>query len=170
MPINSASLNQKLYNLIKVRGYNPIPKDSQGETTPVPDEADVIKFTFSADGKEYGDVWITVDSSQDLIIYYGDDVADSDNNVSPPNNWSSLLNQLKNWAQRRQLSFELKNKNHLASDMAQRSHMKQKEKIAEGYYPMGKNASYNDNVPTVKIVLQHTRQVQEGEQRFRNCC
>jgi hypothetical protein len=33
---------------------------------------------------------------------------------------------------------------------------------------MGKQASYSDAVPTVKIVLQHTRQIQEGEQRFRN--
>ncbi|MGA1049569.1 MAG: hypothetical protein ACO3UU_16315, partial [Minisyncoccia bacterium] len=33
---------------------------------------------------------------------------------------------------------------------------------------MGKTASYNDAVPTVKIILQHTRQIQEGEQRFRN--
>lgn len=272
MPINSDSLNKKMYNLLKIRGYNPIPKDSEGQTTPVPDEAEVIKFTFSADGKDYGEVWVTIDSSQNLIIYFGDDVTDSDDDVSPPNNWTSLLNHLKNWAQRRQLSFELKNKNHLASDMAQRSHMKKKEQIAEnakwrqgysasghpagykhkngdvgpiggtftnepsgydgetskvpvqkhrdkpdelanrgslkvstsgkpllpknaqknlkaaiekskgkhgpvgvlpeniaeGYHPMGKSASYNDAVPTVKIVLQHTRQVQEGEQRFRN--
>jgi len=33
---------------------------------------------------------------------------------------------------------------------------------------MGKKASYNDSVPTVKILLQHTRQIEEGEQRFRN--
>jgi hypothetical protein len=46
--------------------------------------------------------------------------------------------------------------------------MKQKESIAEGYYPLGKKASYNDAVPSVKIVLQHTRQIEEGEQRYRN--
>ena len=52
--------------------------------------------------------------------------------------------------------------------MAQRTYMKKKEQIAEGYYPMGKQASYSDAIPTVKIVLQHTRQIQEGEQRYRN--
>jgi hypothetical protein len=46
--------------------------------------------------------------------------------------------------------------------------MKKKEQLGEGYYPMGKKASYNDSVPTVKILLQHTRQIEEGEQRFRN--
>jgi hypothetical protein len=33
---------------------------------------------------------------------------------------------------------------------------------------MGKTASYSDAVPTVKIILQHSRQIQEGEQRYRN--
>jgi hypothetical protein len=33
---------------------------------------------------------------------------------------------------------------------------------------MGKKASYSDAVPSVKIVLQHTRQIEEGEQRYRN--
>ena len=42
------------------------------------------------------------------------------------------------------------------------------DKINEGYFPNGKLSSYNDNIPTVKIVLQHTRAIQEGEQRYRN--
>ena len=29
-----------------------------------------------------------------------------------------------------------------------------KEKLGEGYHPMGKKASYNDAVPNVKIVLK----------------
>ena len=46
--------------------------------------------------------------------------------------------------------------------------MKKQEKISEGYYPMGKKASYNDNIPTVKIVIEHSRTIEEGEQRYRN--
>ena len=46
--------------------------------------------------------------------------------------------------------------------------MKKQERISEGYYPMGKKASYNDSVPNVKIILQHTRQIEEGEKRYRN--
>jgi hypothetical protein len=33
---------------------------------------------------------------------------------------------------------------------------------------MGRKASYSDAVPSVKIVLQHSRQIEEGEQRYRN--
>jgi hypothetical protein len=46
--------------------------------------------------------------------------------------------------------------------------MRNKDKIAEGYYPMGKKASYSDAVPSVKIVIEHSRVIEEGEQRYRN--
>jgi hypothetical protein len=33
---------------------------------------------------------------------------------------------------------------------------------------MGKSASYSDAVPSVKIVIEHSRKIEEGEQRYRN--
>jgi hypothetical protein len=136
MAVNQESLNRKLYGLLKVKGYNPVPKDSSGQTTPVPDEAEVFKFTFKRGGQDVGDVWITIDSSQNLVIYYDDEVADDDENTGAGgadfnDSWTGLIQHLKNWAQRRQLSFELKNKNHLSSDMAQRAHMKKEERTME---------------------------------------
>lgn len=189
MPINNQSLNKELYKLLKVRGFDPIPKDSTGETSPVPDEADVFKFTFKQDGNSLGTAWATIDGNNKLTIYYGDDITKNVSENEDPNNtfdlsWTGFLKHLKMWAQRRQMGFDLENKDHLHSDMAQRDHAKKQEvaesniklmkkgitmpNISEGYYPMGKSASYNDNIPTVKIILQHTRQIQEGEQRYRN--
>jgi hypothetical protein len=52
--------------------------------------------------------------------------------------------------------------------MKKRAIMNKKEQVLEGYHAMGRKASYNDAIPQVKIVLQHTRQIEEGEQRFRN--
>ena len=40
--------------------------------------------------------------------------------------------------------------------------------VNEGYYPMGKQGSYSDAVPTTKIIIQHSRRIEEGEQRYRN--
>jgi hypothetical protein len=189
MPINNQSLNKELYKLLKVRGFDPIPKDSTGETSPVPDEADVFKFTFKQDGNSLGTAWATIDGNNKLTVYYGDDITKNVSENEDPNNtfdlsWTGFLKHLKMWAQRRQMGFDLENKDHLHSDMAQRDHAKKQEvaesniklmkkgitmpNISEGYYPMGKSASYNDNIPTVKIILQHTRQIQEGEQRYRN--
>jgi len=172
MPIKTDSLNRDLYKLLKVRGYDPIPKGSDGETVPVPDEAEVFKFTFKKDGNPVDTAWVTIDSNQDLKIYYDDDITDSTNedleSGSFDDSWTGFLQQLKMWSQRRQLGFDTENKDHLASDMAQRDHMKKKENIAEGYYPMGKQASYSDAIPSVKIILQHNRKLEEGEQRYRN--
>ena len=171
MPISNDNLNKKLYELLKTQGFDPIPKNSKGETTPVPEEADVFRFTFKVDGKPVGPAWITVDSNQQLKVYYDDEVMggmNEDGGSGQIDDFTEFLQQLKKWAQRRQLGFDLQNQDHLESDMAQREHVRKQEQINEGYYPMGKSASYNDSVPSVKIILQHTRQIQEGEQRFRN--
>jgi len=175
MPIQTDSLNRKLYDLLNSRGYNPIPRDSDvtnaGKTV-APEEADVFKFTFKQGNEEIDDVWVTIDGSEKMTIYYDDDITSKSKPKSSgsqfDDSWYGLLNFLKKWAHSRQLSFDLEPKEKIDSDMAQRTYMKKKEQIAEGYYPMGKTASYNDNIPTVKIILQHTRQIHEGEQRYRN--
>ena len=171
MPIQTDTLNRGLYDLLTVRYDDVTPLDSKEKTTS-PEEADIFKFTFEKDGETYGKVYVTIDNSRNLILYYGDEVGDSpDTNTSGTefsDSWSSFRNMLKQWSQRKQLDFELKNKNHLAKDMAQRTYNKEKENLGESYYPMGKRGSYSDAVPNVKIIIQHTRQIGEGEQRYRN--
>jgi len=171
MPIQTDTLNRGLYDLLTVRYDDVTPLDSKEDTT-APEEADIFKFTFEKDGKAYGTVYVTIDNSRNLVLYYGDDVQDSpDTNTSGTefsDSWSSFRNMLKQWSQSKQLEFELKNKNHLAKDMAQRTYNKEKENLGESYYPMGKRGSYSDAVPNVKIIIQHTRQIGEGEQRYRN--
>ena len=146
MPINSESLNRKLYDLLTVRGYNPKPLDVEGKVTPVPEESAVMKFDFVKDDKNYGQVWISIDGSKTLQVYYGDAVADSPsdktNDASYDDTWTGLIRHLKNWAQRRQLGFELKNENHLESDMAKRSHTAKKEKISEASTAGKSNSSF----------------------------
>jgi hypothetical protein len=146
MPINSESLNRKLYDLLTVRGYNPKPLDVEGKVTPVPEESAVMKFDFVKDDKNYGQVWISIDGSKTLQVYYGDAVADSPSDktrdASYDDTWTGLIRHLKNWAQRRQLGFELKNENHLESDMAKRSHTAKKEKISEASTAGKSNSSF----------------------------
>jgi hypothetical protein len=171
MPINTETLNRKLYN--KLSKYSPKPLDASGKVTPVEDEADVSKFKFSMDGKEYGDVFATVDDERKLILYYGDDVGDSPEAPTPGlgynDTWIGFVEDLKSWKTRNGFKgWQLKNQDQLAPDMARRNHMKKKDKLGEGYYPMGKKASYSDAIPTIKMVIQHSRQIEEGEKRYRN--
>ena len=171
MPISTETLNRKLYKVLSK--YKPKPLDTSGEITPVEDDADVIKFKFTKDGVEYGDVFATIDDDRALKLYFGDDVADSPSprtkGLDYNDSWEGLLEFLSRWAHDNRVKWNPdNNKDHLVQDMARRKHMKKKENIGEGYYPMGKKASYSDNIPTVKIVIEHTRQIEEGEQRYRN--
>ena len=169
MAKNQKSINRSLFELLRSRGYAPTLLDTSGKEIPVPEEAEVFQFKFTKDGEEYGTVTASIDGLHKLVIYFGDDVANSEKeNNGGDDSWYKLLNHLKRFAQQHQLSFEVKNRDHLKYDMAKREHMKKQERISEGYYPMGKKASYNDNIPTVKIVIEHSRQIEEGEQRYRN--
>ena len=172
MALDNESFNKQLYDLLKVRGYKPVSKNSKNQDVEASQLADVIEFQFIKDGENYGKAWASIDDAQNVIVYYSDEQADSPEGRTPgmeyDDSWSGFLQHLKSWAHRKQLSFELLNKDRLNDDMRQREYLKMKENINEGYYPMGKQASYNDSIPTVKIVLQHTRQIQEGEQRYRN--
>ena len=170
MPKNSESLNRSLFNLLHSKGFDPTLLDTSGKEIPTPEEAEVFQFNFIKDGEDYGKVTISIDGLHKLVIYFSDDVANSEKEESHSDDesWYKVLNQLKRFAQKYQLSFELRNVDHLKHDMAKREYMKKQERISEGYYPMGKKASYNDSVPNVKIILQHTRQIEEGEKRYRN--
>ena len=169
MAKNQESINRSLFELLRSRGYAPTLLDTSGKEIPVPEEAEVFQFKFTKDGEEYGTVTASIDGLHKLVIYFGDDVANSEKEDNGgDDSWYKLLNHLKRFAQKHQLSFEVKNRDHLKYDMAKREHMKKQERISEGYHPMGKKASYNDNIPTVKIVIEHSRQIEEGEQRYRN--
>ena len=171
MPTNTESLNRELFRLLSK--YKPKPLDAEGKATPVPDEADIFKFEFTKDGEDYGTVYVTLDEDRVLTVYFGDDVSDSPGDKTPgldyDDTWSGLLHQLSSWRMTKGLrGFKTQNKDRVGDDMARRNHMRNKDKIAEGYYPMGKSRSYSDAVPSVKIVIEHSRVIEEGEQRYRN--
>jgi hypothetical protein len=172
MALDSESFNKDLYDLLKIRGYKPVALNARNQRVEASPKADVIEFTFKKDGEEYGKAWVTIDDASNVVLYYDEEQADSPDGATPglefDDSWTGFIKHLKSWAMRRQLDFELSDKDRLGDDMRHREYFKMKENIAEGYYPMGKSASYNDSVPSIKIILQHTKQIQEGEQRFRN--
>lgn len=160
MPISTASINNKLYDLLRSRGLDPVPLDSAGKQDIDIENADVFRFEFKDDDSVVGTGWATLEDKE-IVLYI-------DNNLSENDEFLNFMQFVKRWSQRQLIGFKVSNRDHLSSDMKKRTSMKKKEQLGEGYYPMGKKASYNDSVPTVKILLQHTRQIEEGEQRFRN--
>jgi len=165
MPKNADSLNSELFDFLQSRGYSPTLLDTSGKEIPVPEEAEVFQFDFELDGENYGTATISIDGMHKLVVYFGEGIANSPKTSRDDSeSWYNLLRQFKRFSQKHQLSFETKNIDRLKHDMAKREHTK---KLDEGYYPMGKKASYSDNVPTTKMIIKHKRNMEEGEQRFR---
>jgi len=171
MAIDQESFNSRLYELLKVRGYKPVPKNSKNERSN-PEQADVFEFIFTKDGQDYGKAWATIDQASQLKLYYDEEQAGSPPGKTPgldyDDSWSGLLKHLKQWTLSKQLDFDLQDSDRLGDDMRQRDYYKMKERMDEGYHAVNKTTSYSDNIPNVKVVIQHDRQVQEGEQRWRN--
>lgn len=166
MPKNQDSLNNSLFSFLQSRGYDPVLFDSSGKEMPVPEEAEVFQFNFVKDDVDYGKVTVTIDGLRQLIVYYGKDVESSPKGGSADSeSWHALLKKLSLFSHNNQLSFDTRYMDRLKYDMAKRAHNK---KLDEGYYPMGKTKSFSDNIPECKIVIQHSRAIEEGEQRYRN--
>lgn len=161
-------LNDKLYGLLDSRGYKPDMYDSSGKKVAVPEEAELLQFSFIKDGEDYGRATVTIDGSHRLIVYYNDKIAQSPKAGSQDSqSWEQLMRHLRKFAINYQLGFERKDVDDLESDMAVRAHNK-REGLSEGYHPMGKKQSYNDVIPETKIIIKHSKQMEEGEQRFRS--
>jgi hypothetical protein len=164
MPKNQDSLNSELGRFL--RRFRPTMRDSTGKVVPVPEQAEVFQFKFIVDGEDYGTVTVSVDGMHKLVIYFNDGLFDSPK-VSDQGDitWEQAIRMIKDFAKSKQLSFELKNEDELETDMAKRDHVK---KLDEGYYPMGRKQSYSDAIPECKIIIKHSKFMEEGEQRFRN--
>ena len=164
MPKKQESLNVDLDRLLK--RFRPVKRNSAGKEVPVADEADVFQFPLIVDGENYGTVTVTIDGLHQLVVYYSEETAKSPNfSENGDITLTKLKKILKNFAMDNQLSFKLDNMDNLEGDMAKREHTR---KLDEGYHPMGKKASYNDSVPTCKIILKHNKTMSEDEQRFRH--
>jgi len=169
--------SQELYDLLYSNGFKhlnddgklvagPKTTDISGDKT-TPDEAETLEFQFIKDGVDYGPITIAIENDRKMTVYYNDKIANSEKEESHNNDisWYSIIRMLKQFRQTRGMSMELKKSDHKAHDFAKRNKLK---KLEEGYYPMGKKSSYSDAIPSVKIVIEHSRVIEEGEQRYRN--
>jgi hypothetical protein len=170
MAVSLESLKSALYDMLESRGYDPKGLDSTGKETPNPEDSDVIRFELKdQNGISAGQGWLGIELKKNRAEDKKNIVLWIDPALMKSPEFETFFNLLRGWKRDKNAGFELKtNKGQLVHDMKKRTIMKEKEQLEEGYYPLGKKSSYSDNVPTVKIILQHTRQLEEGEQRFRN--
>ena len=159
------ALLETLYKFLKTQGYRPVAYDSSGKKS-IAKYAVILVFDFIRDGVNYGTGRLTIDNSNKLTVYINDKITHSPSAKSDDGSfsWTQLLKYLRDFTFGK-LDFELKDTDDWEYDMAKR---KDNEKLDEGYHPINKNTSYSDNVPNVKIRIQHSKSLGEGEQRYRN--
>jgi len=166
MARNQDKTKNDIYNYLKSNGYDPVLKSTNGKEVSVPDEAEVIEFQFKVDGDSYGTAAISLDNEGQMKVFYSDGIRNSPSKSEHGEiTWNKLIPALRKMTFGKTKSFELDDMDNLEYDMAKREHSK---KLEEGYYPIGKKVSYSDNIPECKIVIKHNRNIEEGEQRYRN--
>jgi hypothetical protein len=161
MPKSNELINVDLDNFLNARNLDAVPYDSSGKQVPIPDDAEVFQFTFAPNGSEQGTATVSIDGTKSLNLYYDDAIIKEDDH----DEWFDFVKSLKRFATQHQLSFKTKNIDRLANDMKKREHLK---KLEEGYYGT-RHTSYSDKNPgTVKMIIKHSRPLDENDQRFRN--
>ena len=161
---NTAS--QQIYDLLVTRDFDPKSLDSMGKPTVNPSEADLFSFNFSVNDNEYGTVVILINGDNDLEVYYGDNLGKG-MEVGDKGDWYDFLAMIRQTAKRNLLTFSLNNMNKLKYSMATMADLSE-SLIMEAWKAQGKSKSYSNQPGKAKVVIQHSRAIGEGEQRFRN--
>ena len=161
---NTAS--QQIYDLLVTKDFDPKSLDSMGKPTVNPSEADLFSFNFTANGNEYGTVVVLINGDNDLEVYYGDNLGKG-MDPGDKGEWYDFLAMLRQTAKRNLLTFSLNNMNKLKYQMASMADISE-SLIMETWKAQGKSKSYSNQPGKAKVVIQHSRAIGEGEQRFRN--
>jgi hypothetical protein len=153
-----------LYNLLVTRDFDPEILDSSGKAVTDPSQAELFSFDWKTENKNYGTVVVLLGADQELEVYYGDNLGRSMESEDR-RDWYQFLEQMKSFATRNLLSFELNNLNRLKYTMQGMAAIK--EGLFEGYYGTRK-MSYSDQPKRTKLVIRHDRTLGEGDKRYRH--
>ena len=152
-----------LYDLLVTRDFDPEILDSSGKAVTNPVNAELFSFDWKSGTRNYGTVVILLGDDNNMEVYFGDNLGRS-MDAEDKGDWYDFLGQLKQFATRNLLQFELNNLNRLKYTMQGMAALK--EGLFEGYYGR-KNISYHDEPKKTRLMIKHTRNIGEGEARYR---
>ena len=156
--------SQKLFNLLLSKDFDVKTLDSAGKSITDVTDADIFSFDFVSNTINYGTVVILIGDEKNFEIFFGDNIGRGLERDAK-NTWYDLLYQLRMFAKRNMLSFSLKNINKLKHTMQGLATIK--EGLYEGWNGTSKS-SYNPQKNKTKLIIRHSKEIAEGEQRFRN--
>jgi hypothetical protein len=160
MENNAASA---LYNLLVTKDFEPEALDSSGKAATDPAEAEMFSFDFRTPDSNYGTVVVLLGADNDLSVYFGDNLGRGMDRADRKF-WYDFLAQLKSFATRNMLEFNLENLNRLKYTMQGMAAIR--EGLFEGYYGT-RRVSYSDQPQRTRLMIRHNRDLGEGEARHR---
>jgi hypothetical protein len=155
---------KQLYDLLVSRNFDIELLDSSGKSAENPAEAEVFSFDYTTEsGNDYGTVVIMLGTENDLEVYFGDNIGRG-MEINDKNEWFDFLYQLRMFAKRNLMSFGLKNLNRLRYSMQGQAAIK--EGLFESWTGT-KTVSYNDRPDSARLMIKHSKPIQEGDKRYR---
>lgn len=107
---NLNQISADLFNKIRGRFENVTIGDEKGQVTNVPEDARYFDFAFLADGVDLGKVSIALDEKQGVSVIVGRDLVQGQVE-SIQDNWFNFLKELRVFAKKRMLNFEVRDIN-----------------------------------------------------------
>jgi hypothetical protein len=127
-------------------------------------DADMFSFDYQASsGKNYGSVVIVLGNDNEMTVFFGDNVGKGMESEDKTD-WYNFLSQLRQFAKRNMLRFDLQNLNRLKYTMQGISAIK--EGLFEGYYGT-RRVSYAGEPTEARLMIRHNRNLGESDARFR---
>lgn len=158
---NSAA--RTLYDLLVTRDFEPEILDAQGKAITDPGEAELFSFDWKTPERNYGTVVCLLGPDNDLQIYFGDNLGRGMEGEDKKA-WYDFLAQIKSFATRNLLQFGVQDLSRLKYAMQGMAAIK--EGLFEGYYGTRK-VSYSDQPKKTRLMIRHSRDLGEGEARYR---
>ena len=152
-----------LYDLLVTRDFEPEVLDSQGKAVTDPAEAELFSFDYKTENNNYGTVVILLGQDQELEVYFGDNLGRTMEG-DDKRGWYRFLEQLKEFAVRNLLRFELNNLSRLKYTMQGMAAIK--EGLFESYHG-GRRVSYSGPAKQSRLMIRHSRDLGENDARYR---
>ena len=161
--ISTEDINQNLFDLLTTKNFELVTRDNKGKETANPKQAELFSFDYTVDDTNYGTVVVTITGDGSLEVFYGDSLGKG-MELDHKSEWYDFLYQLRHFARRNMLGFDLKNMNKLKYAMQSRS------QVEESKYYGYKNTSYTKPTKEAKLKIVHSKPIDEeaGDQRYRN--
>ena len=155
------NVSADLFDLLVTRDFEPELLDSSGKSITDPVEADIISFDWKTNNHNYGTVVMLFGAENSLEVYYSDNLG---RNMEPDDkrDWYDFLAQIKQFASRNLLSFNLQNINRLKYTMQGMAAIK--EGLFESFRGT-RRTSYRDGPKHTKLMIRHSRDLGENEAR-----